>query len=755
MDTTASNSVAGTSDCKASATANQLNEIASLLERIDGAVRNESSALNVTRAPQNDLAQVRLGIASGLFAALRGKHEPTAEHCLRVALGCSTWAARIGLPTEQRDEIELAAILHDIGKIGVADSVLLKPGALSVHELAQMDAHWQTGLEILRSCCSSPAVLEIVRYARSWYDGSKHRQELLGDQIPLGARMLAICDAFDAMMSDHVYRRALPLERAYNELYTNAGKQFDPALVVLFIKLHDLDGMEPSPEILRHWLHDLSPDAVNAPWKRREGKLSPTTTAARSTDDLFYNKLLDNMHDAVVFVDNNKRITLWNRGAERLTGIPASSVHQRHWIPSLVKMRDERGRLVKDEECPVAHALETGVQWLRRLIIRGRGGHELAVDAHAAPVMAADGTRQGLTLIFHDASSETSLEERCQNLHELATRDPLTGVANRAEFNRVIMQFVAAHLESKRPCSLIMCDIDRFKQINDRYGHPAGDAVIRSFAHLLQNAVRTGDLVSRYGGEEFTMLCADCDLASVNARAEEIRMAFAQLPQSDLEGRCVSASFGVTEVQPGDTADSLLARADRALLIAKETGRNRVVQLGSGSGGAHDDESPTKTLLAGGDILLSQELMTQSPIDRTIDKLHGFVADHQGEVVAIEGNEVQIRLGNDESLFRRKGDRQVTVLMNLRMIEEHPQAERGTSSGLTRTRIKLEIRPAKSRDRRKAESIERAKQMLISLRSYMMATEVSARVQATPEPERGFFGNIKAIFITPPPVDDR
>lgn len=755
MESTAHSPVAGAAAATPTDTGSQLADIASLLERIDGAIRGESAMLDVARAPQNEMIQVKLGIASSLFAALRGKHDPTAEHCLRVSLGCSTWAARIGLPPAQRDEIELAALLHDIGKIGVPDAVLMKPGALSAHEAVLMDAHWQSGLEILRCCCASPSMLEIVRYARSWYDGSKHRQELIGEQIPLGARMLQIVDAFDAMMSDHVYRRALPLERAYNELYSNAGKQFDPALVVLFIKLHDLDGMQPTPEILRHWLHDLSPDAVNAPWKRRDGKLTANTSSAKTTDELFYQKLLDNMHDAVVFVDNSRRITLWNRGAERLTGISASSVQQRHWIPSLIKMRDERGKLVRDEECPVSHALETGVQWLRRLIIRGRGGHELAVDAHAAPVMAADGTRHGLTLIFHDASSEISLEERCQNLHELATRDPLTGVANRAEFNRVLMQFVAAHLETKRPCSLIMCDIDRFKQINDRYGHPAGDAVIRSFAHLLQNAVRTGDLVSRYGGEEFTMLCADCDLASATARAEEIRLAFSQFQQSDLDGRCVSASFGVTEVQPGDTADTLLARADRGLLIAKETGRNRVVQLGSGSGGGQEDEAPTKTLMAGGDILLSQELMTQSPIDRTVEKLHGFVADHQGQVVAIEGNEVQIRLGGSDSLFRRKGDRQVAILMNLRLKEEQAVADAKGFAGMTRTRIMLEIRPFKSRDRRRAEAIERAKQMLISLRSYLMATEISARVQATPAPELGFFGSIKAIFITPPPVDDR
>ena len=127
-----------------------------------------------------------------------------------------------------------------------------------------------------------------------------------------------------------------------------------------------------------------------------------------------------------------------------------------------------------------------------------------------------------------------------------------------------------------------MCDIDHFKSINDNYGHQAGDDVLRNFAQLLKSECRPGDLVSRYGGEEFVVLCADCNNAAAARRADELRKMISELAQPALNGKEITVSFGVTEIQAGDTPDSMLRRADRALLEAKRLGRNMVVQLGNG-----------------------------------------------------------------------------------------------------------------------------------------------------------------------------
>ena len=292
----------------------------------------------------------------------------------------------------------------------------------------------------------------------------------------------------------------------------------------------------------------------------------------------------------------------------------------------------------------MAHAVRTGVQSLRRLIVSSRNGHDLAVDVHTIPVVGPDGTTQGASLLWHDASGEASLEERCHSLYEQAIRDPLTQLANRAEFDRVHAKFVEAHLERRLPCSLIMCDIDRFKRVNDTYGHQAGDEAIKSFAQLLKSACRPGDLVARYGGEEFVMLCADCNNATAAARAEQLRKAFYDLPQPKLGGKTCSASFGVTEIQPGDNAQTMLNRADRGLLMAKEGGRNLVVQLGSGM----NDEPVERRGVAGSGNehrlvrSLDRHLVTNVPLDITMEKLRGFVSDHQAEFHSIDGELIEI-----------------------------------------------------------------------------------------------------------------
>jgi len=113
----------------------------------------ESPNFRLQSAHQNRLVQVRLGIAGALFASLRSKHAPTAAHSLRVAMGCSSWALSMGLDELARDELEVAALLHDVGKIGTPDHVLLKPGKHTAEEQCIMERQRAVGLEILPSCC--------------------------------------------------------------------------------------------------------------------------------------------------------------------------------------------------------------------------------------------------------------------------------------------------------------------------------------------------------------------------------------------------------------------------------------------------------------------------------------------------------------------------------------------------------------------------------------------------------------------------
>ena len=193
--------------------------------------------------------------------------------------------------------------------------------------------------------------------------------------------MLAIVDAFDSMTSEQVYRPAMSREPALHELFEKAGTQFDPDLVKSFSELNI--GAHLHQKVMSHWLKTLDLRKANQFWRNTPAAL--LTEPAVPTESLFQQKLLDNMFDAVVFVDCNMRIMKWNRGAERLTGLSSDSVLHRNWSPSLIGLSDEQNGELLGVECPIAYCVSTGVQSLRRLIA-STDDKSIAVDVHTVPL---------------------------------------------------------------------------------------------------------------------------------------------------------------------------------------------------------------------------------------------------------------------------------------------------------------------------------------------------------------------------------
>ncbi len=170
-------------------------------------------------------------------------------------------------------------------------------------------------------------------------------------------------------------------------------------------------------------------------------------------------------------------------------------------------------------------------------------------------------------------------EEREKELRRLAETDPLTALLNRRSFTDKANAAIAASETDSTDIALIIVDLDHFKQVNDTYGHPAGDAVIRAFADLLLGQFRNEhNLVGRFGGEEFAILLQDCDLASAAASARQIQDALLtrSMPVSETLALKVTASLGIAALHAGETLASLTARADQALYRAKNEGRNRL-----------------------------------------------------------------------------------------------------------------------------------------------------------------------------------
>lgn len=163
-------------------------------------------------------------------------------------------------------------------------------------------------------------------------------------------------------------------------------------------------------------------------------------------------------------------------------------------------------------------------------------------------------------------------------LKELATHDPLTGLFNRRHLDEALSAALARCVREQQSLTVAMIDIDHFKQVNDRHGHPGGDALLRALAQLLQSGVRAGDLACRMGGEEFLLVLENAPLQGTVQRLQDLREAFAAL-QVEYEGRTMRAtlSAGVASFpRHGKDPAQLLLAADKALYAAKESGRNRV-----------------------------------------------------------------------------------------------------------------------------------------------------------------------------------
>jgi putative nucleotidyltransferase with HDIG domain len=178
-----------------------------------------------------ELRDLFYGSVSALSQAIDAKDGFTRGHADRVSRIAGAIAREMGLPERQIEQIELAALLHDIGKIGVEDRILMKPSRLEPDERTLMQRHSIYGAAILEPSVALRPLVPLVRHHHESYDGSGYPDGLKGDEIPLGSRLIIVADAYEAMTSDRIYRKAIGHDRAMEQLHRYTGIQFDPKVV--------------------------------------------------------------------------------------------------------------------------------------------------------------------------------------------------------------------------------------------------------------------------------------------------------------------------------------------------------------------------------------------------------------------------------------------------------------------------------------------------------------------------------------------
>ena len=206
--------------------------------------------LDELKSAMTELEELSMGTIRALADALDAKCDYTAGHSLRVSRFSVVIGKKLGLTDDELRDIELGGILHDIGKIGVPESILWKPDKLNKEEKEIMARHPVKSAQIIGELKGLKRAREYVRHHHEYFDGSGYPDGLAGDDIPIGARLIMVSDAYDAMTTDRPYREAIGHDKAMEELKRMSGKQFDPDVVAALLELV-ADGGEAINRLIR------------------------------------------------------------------------------------------------------------------------------------------------------------------------------------------------------------------------------------------------------------------------------------------------------------------------------------------------------------------------------------------------------------------------------------------------------------------------------------------------------------------------
>jgi diguanylate cyclase (GGDEF)-like protein/PAS domain S-box-containing protein len=310
--------------------------------------------------------------------------------------------------------------------------------------------------------------------------------------------------------------------------------------------------------------------------------------SAPDQERAFANKLLEMLAVPSFVLDTQCRVMIWNRACERLTGVPASEVigttdhwrsfygEQRPTLADLV-IQDRTDEIVRIYPYGARQGESAGNLCAESWCDMPRVGRRRYLAADASPILDESGKLVAVVETLRDLTDEKNAQ---MALEQLATRDGLTGLANRRCFDDTLQAEWARALRQKQPLSLLMVDVDNFKAYNDAHGHIGGDDCLKRIAAAVSTEMRANDLVARYGGEEFAVILPNQSLKGAAIVAERIRcrVEAMQAPNQLAPTERVTVSIGAaTAIVLQDTdPGQLVATADAALYRAKHMGRNRI-----------------------------------------------------------------------------------------------------------------------------------------------------------------------------------
>lgn len=640
-----------------------------------------------------------------LMLALQYRDPGIVHHARRVAALSVGVAEHLGWEGRDLQVLEAACLLHDIGKVGIPDIILHKPGRLAPDEEELMSLLYRIAGDVLQACGADPDVVQIVTQSQYHFNGASHEFSVIGSDVHQGARILAVADTYDSLVTPQVFREAHSHSEAMDQLQRGAGSQYDGNVISAMTRWFEFDQIPAELQNARHDRYQLTPEEVI-----EAGSLSHVFS---------YLYLLESLYHGFYIASTDGTVQVWNHGCEEVIGISHDQIIGQPGPGEHIQYRKQSGQPLGAHECPTRLAVETGRTQSSELQVRRADGEWLSVEVQTLPLIDSGGQLQGITQIFRDASGGRD-KGHYRDLRLMASRDALTHVANRGELQKQVdLEFKECQETGfETPFSIIFLDVDHFKKTNDTYGHAAGDEVLISVARLLQHEMYSGELVARYGGEEFVILCPETTIDAAYNKAERLRLAIEKACVVKSDEFKITASFGVSTLEPDDEPDDVLQRADKALYVSKHQGRNRTSKLTSEQLRDNDAQMVKPSLAEPDQFIYDVTLKACIAADMIVYKLKAFVDGIGASLGKVTENSVTLQLGQRSLLssWGRTYDKQ-PVKVRLEIGDSRTTTQRGANKLVE---IQVHIEPI-GRVRQLEVFQARCRRVLKDLREYLAA----------------------------------
>jgi diguanylate cyclase (GGDEF)-like protein/putative nucleotidyltransferase with HDIG domain len=510
-------------------------------------------------AANSELDSTNEGLLKTLAAVIDARDIYLYGHSVQASKYAGKVARKLGLTEQQVRVTELGALLHDLGKIGISEAILNKPARLTDDEYEEIKTHCDIGYQLLSNLPHFEEVAEVVWSHHEEYDGTGYPRRIGGEEIHIGARIVSVVEATEAMVSDRPYRKGMSPDEVLRELAAGAGSQWDPQVVEAFSGILSADRkhlvmrnsaleLELSRTPVASLVRGAEPQApADKDAAMNIGEVQVLAALRRVTETFI------SAADPIFVLDDGLRIVAMNPSAERSTGWREVEIQGRSWADMLVEAEPLLGTPSAFFSAPRpirmkrADANDVGMELLGGRINSNGAGYWLVLAQGAGRAQFANAAPGSV--------------------------DPLTGLATRP-----VLEHRALQAMRKRvwPLTILVLDIDGLGAINQTFGHDTGDAALSAVGQVLASQLRGGDMAARIAGDRFAVLMCSATMQDATRVVERLEEG---LPVAAAGLDCViELCSGVAEWNGKEDFTEFVARADVWLAAERRSRRPALAQ---------------------------------------------------------------------------------------------------------------------------------------------------------------------------------